>query len=82
MNAHTMNAHTKFQIAMSLLIAAFLILWPLVAGAQTRWDYCYLIPHGTVCVAKAQKVKKITCDWGYQPRFDKTPRCVAMEVVP
>lgn len=29
-----MNKHTAFQIAMSLLIAAFLVLWPLIAGAQ------------------------------------------------
>ena len=76
-----MNKHTAFQIAMSLLIAAFLILWPLVAGAQT-WDRCWRISHGQVCIARAQRITRITCDWGWQPQFTPVPRCVVLEVKP
>jgi hypothetical protein len=62
-----------------LSLAAFVALVaPQVAVAQTRWDYCRPIAHGTVCVAKAQKVTRIVCDEGYQPQFGRVPRCVVL----
>lgn len=75
---HAIDGHTAFQVAASILVAAFLLCYPLVANAQTRWDYCKAIPHGTVCVARAQRVTQIVCDWGYQPQFGRVSRCVAM----
>lgn len=48
------------------------------ANAQTRWDYCRPIVHGVVCVARIQRVTKITCDEGYQPQFGRVPRCVVL----
>jgi hypothetical protein len=74
----TTNMHTAFQVILSILIALALWLLPAGAGSQTRWDYCKPIPHGTVCVNRAAKVTQITCDWGYQPRFGRIPRCVSL----
>lgn len=68
------------RIIITLALLAMLLA-PQAANAQT-WDRCYSIPHGQVCVAQAQKVTRITCDWGLQPRFSKPPRCVAMGVQP
>lgn len=78
---HAIDGHTAFQVATAALVAIFLLCYPLVANAQTRWDYCRAIPHGTVCVNRTAKVVQITCDWGYQPRFGRINRCVAMEAV-
>ena len=64
-----------------ITLALLALLLPQVANAQT-WDRCYSIPHGQVCVAGAQKIIQITCAWGWQPRFSKPPRCVAMGVQP
>ena len=66
----------------ALLAAMLLLASTGSASAQTRWDRCYEIPHGTVCVARAAKVTRITCDWGWQPQFGRTPRCIALEVQP
>ena len=75
---HAIDGHVAFQVAASIAIALFLLCYPLVVNAQTRWDYCKAIPHGTVCVAKAQKTTRITCDWGWQPQFGRTPRCIPL----
>lgn len=64
-----------------VLVAAVLALFAAqTANAQTRWDYCRPIVHGVVCVARAQRVTKITCDEGYQPQFGRVPRCVPLDV--
>lgn len=68
------------RIIITLALLATLAA-PQAANAQT-WDRCYRIPHGQVCVAQAQKITRIVCDWGWQPRFSKPPRCVAMGVQP
>lgn len=75
---HAIDGHVAFQVAASIVVALFLLCYPLVVNAQTRWDYCRQISHGTVCVARVQRVTQITCDWGWQPRFTPVPRCVAM----
>ena len=71
----------KRIILVLALLALLALLLPQAANAQT-WDRCYSIPHGQVCVARAAKVTRISCDWGWQPRFSKPPRCVAMGVQP
>lgn len=76
------DGHVAFQVATSIVVALFLLCYPLVANAQTRWDYCRQISHGTVCVNRVQRVTQITCEWGWQPRFTPVPRCVAMGVQP
>jgi hypothetical protein len=64
-----------------LAVAVLLLAEPVEASGQS-WDRCWRIPHGTVCVARAAKITRIACDWGYQPRFGQPPRCVALEVWP
>lgn len=62
-----------------LSLAAFVALAaPQAVSAQTRWDYCRPIVHGTVCVVRATKVTRIVCDEGYQPQFGRVPRCVVL----
>ena len=68
------------RIIITLALLAMLLA-PQAANAQT-WDRCWRIPHGQVCVAQAQRITQIVCDWGWQPRFSKPPRCVAMGVQP
>ena len=68
------------MLALSLAIATLVAVAD-AASAQT-WDRCWRIPHGTVCVARAAKVTRIACDWGYQPRFGQPPRCVALGMQP
>jgi vancomycin permeability regulator SanA len=65
-------------LAAMLLLA---VLLPSGASAQT-WDRCWRIPHGQVCVARAAKITRITCDWGWQPQFGRVPRCIALGVRP
>lgn len=67
----------NYLLAVAVAVA---VLLPGVASAQS-WDRCWKIPHGQVCVARAQRITRITCDWGYQPRFGVVNRCVAMEEV-
>lgn len=71
----------NYALALLALLAAILVQ-PAPASAQARWDYCYRIPHGRVCVARATKVTQITCDWGYQPQFGRAPRCITLEALP
>ena len=68
------------RIIITLALLAMLLA-PQAANAQT-WDRCWRIPHGSVCVLRAQRITQIVCDWGWQPRFSKPPRCVAMGVQP
>jgi hypothetical protein len=69
----------KIQIVLVVLIALTLLLAPATANAQ-QWDRCYPVPHGTVCIQNYPKVVQITCDWGYQPRFGRIPRCVVLRI--
>lgn len=64
-----------------ITLALLAMLLPSVANGQT-WDRCWRIPHGTVCVLRAQRITQIVCDWGWQPQFARTPRCIAIEVQP
>ena len=65
----------NYLLAVVLVLA--LLAGPGVASGQS-WDRCWKIPHGQVCVARAQKVTRIVCDWGYQPRFGRVHRCVPL----
>lgn len=67
------------MLALSLAIATLVAVAD-AASAQT-WDRCWRIPHGTVCVLRAQRITQITCNWGYQPQFGRVPRCVPLEEV-
>lgn len=76
---HTLRRFVwRINYLLAVLAVAVLLL-PDQASGQS-WDRCWRIPHGTVCVARAAKITRITCDWGWQPQFGRTPRCVAMEV--
>jgi len=75
---HAIDGHVAFQVAASIVVALFLLCYPLVVNAQTRWDYCKAIPHGTVCVNRVLKMTQITCEWGYQPQFGRINRCVPL----
>jgi hypothetical protein len=68
----------RVNLLLAALAVAVLLASPTPAAAQTKWDRCWRIPHGSVCVNQAQRVTRITCDWGYQPQFGRINRCVAM----
>jgi len=71
----------RINYLLAVLAVAVLLASPAPASAQT-WDRCWRIPHGQVCVARAQKITRIICDWGWQPRFSQPPRCIPLEAQP
>ena len=84
MQSRSTRYYWRLLRLINALLAAMLllaVLLPSVASAQT-WDRCWRIPHGTVCVLRAQRITQISCDWGWQPQFGRTPRCIALEVQP
>lgn len=58
---HQINGHTAFQVTAAVLIALFLLCWPLVANAAPRCPGGTATPHG--CVYQRGGM---TCAWPYR----------------